>query len=222
MGYDIHIHAEHKQANGTWSLALGMEENRYYFLGDTKKDPDEGDRLYPAFIPKEAADVPRNSELFCILAIPVFTMRVAEGNCYKSIAPLRGLPPDMSPELRAFANLWDDEYDCMYPTWLLLSEVLNFPWSEKTILREAMVDSRVAPLFRGEGYPHSWEPRRGFPLEDWPEDIERGYAGSLADGVKVQWVETYLDVGQHFLESIEPLRALGNIENTRLVFWFDG
>lgn len=133
---------------------------------------------------------------------------------------------------------WEGEE--LSPSWLYLSEVLQFDWQGKVLQVEAMVDARAAHLF---------EPDKPFPFDKWPEDIPMLYAyvknGVIGgwsvklpfdkwdkwyenipmlekNGVTVNWSDTYLTlVGDGVFEQFEALKQFGHPSDIRLVFWFD-
>ena len=226
MGTDITAYAERRQPDGSWVLVNGLRPNTSYFLGGAERYSEEENDPWPPLIPVEAFDMVRNYELFAILANVRNGIRTAGGVHFECISLPRGLPEDLSLELRKFTNLLEDGNHSH--TWMLLEEILTFSWKEKSVLREAMVDSRVAHLFGYEQNSSSkqkWQspdqPRAGFPFREWPEEIRISYATYLRDGVTVQWLETYEEIAGDFFELLEPLSALGDPADTRLVFWFD-
>ncbi|HVK02034.1 MAG TPA: hypothetical protein VM490_01030 [Armatimonadaceae bacterium] len=201
----------------------------YYFARDeflSDEDFDEGAAPWPPLVPAEPFDLGRNYPLFAILANVLNRHHTAGGANFEYISLPRGLPENLSPELRQFVDLWEDSFRS--PSWLLLEELLNFPWQEKVIVREGMVDPHVAHLFgyRRTYFPWPrWQPPRtprvGFPWAEWPEDIQISYSAIRVEGVTVRWLETYNEAAGDFLEVLEPLRASGDPGNIRLVFWFD-
>lgn len=151
----------------------------------------------------------RNYELFAILAdVRNPTGRTADNRSFETIVSPRGLPADLSAELRDYTK----DGDICSPSWLLLSEILQFDWYGKVMCHEAMVDACVAHLFE-EGKP--------FPFDRWPLDIETSYAIYMLDGVTVRWTETYANSAtKHFMEFLERLKQQGEPSQIRLVFWF--
>jgi hypothetical protein len=96
--------------------------------------------------------------------------------------------------------------------WLTLRELLEFNWDGKSILRTAVVDPAIAPLF-------------GSGTGPFPKGQIQG-AYSLAEdgpGTRVSWVDSYRDaVGSVFLTDLfETLSRFGLPDDVRIVFSFD-
>jgi hypothetical protein len=202
MGTDIHLYAEIR-VQGDWRPIGGMEQNSICFMDEDTP---------PLYKPIEVYDT-RNRSLFAILADvhnPPFFITLNNAKL-DVIAPPRGLPSDLSPGVKQWANWWREE---MFGAgWLHLSEVLDFDWHGKTMRFEAMVDSQVAHLF------HEDEP---FPYKQWIEGVQISYARYMADGVTVRWISTYAEaVGLDVLEIMHGLTQHGKPSDIRLVFWFD-
>lgn len=202
MGTDIFIYAE-VERNGVWHLAGDMEKNPEYYPEDKPEA-----QLYK---PVEVYDW-RNYNLFGVLAdVRNPNGRTLDNQKFGVIASPRGLPKDLSSEIQSWLKDWESEY--FGPSWLLLSEILEFEWHSKIMRYEAMVDARVAHLFE-EGKP--------FPFKSWPKDIQVGYGGYLGDGVSVRWTDTYAAaVGEDFLQIMNQLKQFGEPSHVRLVFWFN-
>lgn len=202
MGTDISLYAEVKR-DGVWHLIGGLEENPEYY-------PEENSQAQ-RFKPISIYDV-RNYNLFAILAdVRNPNARTLNGQKFEVIAPTRGLPEDLCPEIRHWSEGWRGEL--FSPSWLSLSEILRFDWHRKRMHFQAMVDARVAPLF---------QPNKPFPLKSWPKDIPIGYGAYLKDGVTVCWADTYAaSVGEPFLNAMEGLKTDEKPSRLRLVFWFD-
>ena len=125
------------------------------------------------------------------------------------IAPLRGLPANLSPEIQAWRRYFDE--DNPPGGWLLLKEILAFPW-DRARRKEAMVSQRVAPLFA---------PDKPFPYGQWPADERLSYSAYHRDGATVQWTETYRESAGSFLTDIAvPLSQRHPLSVIRFVFWF--
>jgi len=127
---------------------------------------------------------------------------------HESLGPPRGLPADVSPEVRA--KLIGDSEDTFNrdESWLGLGELLGFDWEAPAIQR-AMVSAHAAKWFGSRNDP--------FPA-DLPSD-ER-YAGWCEDGVRVAWsVPHRALVGERFFAQLRRLEQLAAGEDTRLVLW---
>ena len=203
MGTDINMYAEQRR-DGQWRLLGPMEENHEFF---TDEDPDGA-----PYKPVEVYD-PRNSALFAILA-DVRNPRFGEAP-YECIAPLRGLPDDLSPEVAAWANYGDDAQD---GSWLTLRELLAFDWYGKFHQHTHWVDERIAHLFA----PNRPFPQR--PVEMSEVEFIRYvyYTAPDRKGAQVYWTDTYADAaGPAFMQGvIGALQEAGDPDDMRIVFWF--
>jgi hypothetical protein len=201
MGTDILMYLERRISEG-WQFAGLMEENTQPLT--------EAEEIEPAIRPVPLYSL-RNSALFAILGNP-WENPAWSTEYYEVIAPLRGLPPDLSPELRTWSGYWYYE-DTIRGSWLQPQELLTFDWT-KTLRKRAMVDKRVAHLF-GNG-------RRQFPHKRWTSHIPVSYATYMRDGREVTWVETYAEsAGIVFMETVETaLRHERDPGSVRVVFWF--
>jgi hypothetical protein len=187
------MYAEIKR-NGEWHLLGVMEDNIDY----VPEDNPNAQRRRPIELYEN-----RDYNLFDILAL--------DGERFEVIAPKRGLPNDLGSELLNWVKDWDD--GVQNPSWLLLSEIMQFDWNGKFMSYQAMVDPRVAHLFK-EGKP--------FPYAEWPKDVQMGYAGYMKGGVMVQWTDTYAaSVGRNFFDLVNNLAEHGDPSEIRLVFWFE-
>lgn len=213
MGTDIYLYAEIKK-DGAWHLLGELKENREYYPEDNpNSQPLNPVELYNG----------RNYDLFSILAdVRNPNGKTLDNKPFDVIAPPRGLPEDLSAEIRNWLKNWEYEDDdesgvgssgVGSPSWLLLSEVLQFDWDGKVMHYEAMVDARVARLF---------EESKPFPYSKWPKEIPISYSTYQRDGVIVRWTDTYADsVGKDFMELLNTLKQHGEPSQIRLVFWFE-
>src|SRR6185436_2449862 len=135
MGIDVYMYAECR-AGGGWTLCEPLTAERYVSL------PGELPDGYLAPAPLYAV---RNYPLFAILA--GITNRTNSVSPYDVLGPRRGLPSDLSPELRD----WSARFGVIdAPSWFLLGELERFPWRDRRIRKQAMVDVSVAGRF-GDG-----------------------------------------------------------------------
>lgn len=196
MGTDIRIYAE-QYVNGHWQFIGEMIENTYHSY-----DPEHE----PLYYPKDLYDT-RNYSLFAILA----DVRNHEG--YECIAPPRGLPDGLSPEIEN----WFEHYqeDAFSASWFTLEELVHFDWHGKRIQIYAMVDERVTHLFH---------PEHGFPFRDWPAGIQCSYSTTAPEAPysNANWTETYAEAaGLDFLELLDTFsQQYGVSKDVRFVFWF--
>src|SRR6476469_9400658 len=140
MGTDIWMYAE-RRVGDHWELASPMEDNELF---DAKDPEDE-----PPYKPGEIYDG-RDYALFAILADVRNPAYSAEN--YECISLPQGLHPDLSPELREWAEYFEvgDPMGGHDPGWLTLQEILDFDWHGKIILKKAVVDEAVRHLFHAD------------------------------------------------------------------------
>ena len=239
MGCDIHLRVEKREGNG-WVPAETMIPNKYYEPG--------GDE--PETIPKRFYDS-RNYDLFAILA-DVRNGRgfggCDTGDGFTPIAPCRSLPDDVSESVKAEAHGWG--VDGHSHSWLLLSEILAFDWTQTTKQRGWVNGIEAEQWFRmrewdirpesycdgvsGGGVKHiSIEEMESHITEikakyftpqtrDW-EGFEKEVASELGHTyAQAEWEIDYARCCQKFWWSTIPkLLRVGRPENVRLVFWFD-
>ena len=193
MGIDIEIYGELFDGE-RWRPADPLVENEDH-------DPEEEDHpIYSKLRPQGLYHV-RNRDLFSILT--------------ETIAPYRGLPADLSPEISDFERPRHDE-GLFGHSWLGLDELLAFDWKDQVFQRVAMVDPSVTHLFEGNPL--------GFPWERWPKGKTISYSLWMRDGVSVRWRETpEQTAGTDFMEGVvSKLKTLGPSNRVRIVFWFNG
>jgi len=119
---------------------------------------------------------------------------LADVRNYSAVPPIseeRGLPVDVSPDVRDDYLEWDT--DAHTPSWLLVSELVEFDYSQE------MNDRRVT---RQVG----------------PKSFDGGVTGSPEEGT----VMTYREfLGSWYEREIERLANFGDPARLRVVFWFD-
>ncbi len=198
MGIDIALFAEEQRVDG-WHFLGTMAPNPYPMT--------EAEEIEPAWRPVNLYDS-RNRALFHLLGFE--GLGVHEAQPLPMIAPLRRLPHNLSPDIQAWRQYFDVD---ALGSWLLLSEVLAFPWQQAR-RKEAMVSRRAAPLFA--------DPTAAFPFDRWPADEQLSYSQYKRGGVTVQWTETYAESAGSFLTDLAiPLRQRHPLSVIRFVFWFD-
>ena len=120
MGIDINLFAE------TWVCADG----KMLWVHQRPTDPDHLKRL--TWDDLESGPVPilndRNYEVFSMLADLRNKRDYRE--VIPAIAPARGLPPDVSPEVIGYFQTMRG----YSPSWLLLSELLAYDWDQPVAL----------------------------------------------------------------------------------------
>lgn len=227
MGTDIHMYAEVREPGGPWRKVGKVFQSSMY---------DKTDNYFSAerFLHTDQPYDGRNYNLFAILA----SVRNGSGFAgvttsggFNPISEPRGLPDDLSDELKAEPDL-DDESDDPQVwlgdhsfSWLTLREMLDFDWSQQVRLCGVI----------------SWEQYREYRKGTRPEN---GWCGAISGGgnytieqaeaellteppppkcnVRVWWKETYREsVGPCWFEAMDSLAKLGEAENVRIVFGFD-
>jgi hypothetical protein len=141
MGCDIHFYVE-RRVNGVWQTADTWEP--------------EGDSLHVDY--KKAFYHSRNYDLFSILADVRNGHGFAGVKTGEDFIPMfapRGVPDDACPEYKAEIQSWGG--DAHSASWVSLSEILSYDWTEKTI-KQGWVDVTEWARARdnnGEG-PEGW------------------------------------------------------------------
>ncbi|WP_165067362.1 hypothetical protein [Paludisphaera rhizosphaerae] len=182
--------------NETWVFPGGMEANPEYYPEDDE----------PEFRP-HALFESSIKELTAILNGSNTTIRSNEP--YASVTPRRGLPSDLSEPLEKWLRRYE-HVNGFNANWFTLAESNTFGWESRLMKRQAMVDPRVAELFRG--CP------RGFPFERWPRDLPISYSSWHRGGVEVEWTESYAEIVPDFYkEAIPRLAMLGPPDRVRMV-----
>jgi hypothetical protein len=192
MGTDISMYVE-IESNGTWQLLTEQDENT-------------------ELQQREVYYGRQNYRLFAILANlrnpPIWG--IVDDKPFDFIASTRGLPKDLSPELRDLSRAGDDN-DVYSPSWLLLAEVLEFDWDGKVMIHQDLVDPALVHLF---------EESKPFPFDKLPQDMSMNYNFYPGDGVIVRWTETYAESAEDFMEFLDSLKKYRKPSQIRLVFWF--
>lgn len=164
------------------------------------------DEAYP-FAVEPLFDISQR-EMAAILADRCNPIRSVEP--YIPIVSPRGLPQDLSEPLALYLRPFKEE-DGFTFNWFTVAEVLKFELHNRTMKRQAFVHKDVAHLF--EGCP------TGFPLAEWPEEIQVGYAAYMANGIEVEWIESYADIINSFSALIPKLMEMGSPEAVRLIVY---
>ena len=207
MGTDIHMYIEVLeciQEKLKWVNADDWRINRYHL-----KYPSEDTQKFKV----EHIYSNRNYGVFAILA----DMRNDDG--WDPISQPRGLPPDLSEEVKAIWDL-DGEHT---PSWLTLREILAYDWT-KTVNRTRMVSKETAEAYRKDGtLPTSWC--------GWTNQESYEY---------LTWQTALTEIADDFLKTVIPrlkkeaqgLRKWDRetrkyepeenyYDHVRIVFWFD-
>jgi hypothetical protein len=106
------------------------------------------------------------------------------------IAQPRGLPDDVSPELRDTS----DNYDFHSHSWLTLAELMTYDY-DRTFWNRRVMKLTADGILDG---------------------------AALAEEGEGRTVSLREFLGDHFFEQLQTLAELGDPEDVRIVFWFDG
>lgn len=233
MGTDIHLYVERRNGAG-WKSCDVWEDDEYE---PGQKTVPYGKHFYDA----------RNYDTFAILA-DVRNGRgfagVDTGDGFIPISEPRGLPDDLSPELRAEADAGLDHT----PSWLTVRELLEYDWTRVTTKRgwvNGPEYAEWASYQKGRGLgPRSWSGGvAGGNVEHLDEtemaarvaNIRELFKGQTHEAMQqalrdrlgskyclVSWQIPYYRAASSFLSECLPrLWQLGKPEDVRIVFWFD-
>ena len=210
MGCDIHLYVERKVPAIGW-VSLGEPEAL-------------GGRNYNVF--SVLANV-RNGYGFA---------GVPTGSGYKPISEPRGLPDDVTEEVKAASDRWD--CDGHSHSWLTLREILEYDYSQETT-HQGVIPFEVFKDF--DERRTRWGGDRADYMEppSWSGSVFGGgtftipdtearrliASGSVATDtsrihVRTTWKRKYLDDMQRFLVNLLAYIKYG-LDDVRLVFWFD-
>jgi hypothetical protein len=241
MGCDIHLYVEVKTPEG-WRSADKWTTNTEDY-DEPHTDVDYDDRFYRD----------RNYDLFAILAGVRDERGFAgcdTGAGFNPIAPERGLPSDVSPNVQKASDQWD--CDGHSHSWLTVAELLEYDWTQTTTLR-GWVDAKSFAEWSRWARKHGEMPEsycggvsgynvRHITEQEMQEKIEairkeleeRGVPGwcrefEAAVGTrlngyycKFEHPQAYYQCARRFWSDCIPrLLRLGKPEDVRIVFWFD-
>ena len=123
--------------------------------------------------------------------------------CYE-LAPERGFPPDLSPELRDWVSFLRTMAEIEHASWVYVAELIAFDWHNTFDQKQWWEDDVPARLF-----PFSqWPPPQGSTLPAPP----------TAEELRV----SYAQRARSFLLDVLPrLQAMGDPLDVRVVFFCD-
>lgn len=233
MGTDIHLYVERREGD-RWVTCDTWEPGEY--------DPHVMTVPYGKHFYHN-----RCYDLFAILADVRNGRGFAgtdTGDGFVPIALPRGLPDDMSPELRQEVETYLEHT----PSWLLLAELMAYDWTQVTTKRGYVNGTQFDDwngYRREDGYgPHEWcggvggggtqiiaedemvkrvrEHNELFKDMPWNER-KQGLVDKLGcTYTQVSWTISYYRAANEFLsETLPRLWRLGKPEDVRIVFWFD-
>ncbi|MEZ6129021.1 MAG: hypothetical protein R3C59_10080 [Planctomycetaceae bacterium] len=195
-----------KHVDGKWSILTDESGDREFFYFGAE----------------------RNYELYEILCGTVEPETGLTSRGFEPIAPLRGVPDDYPP-------LPDNRNDDGH-SWLLLKELIDFPWEEKQRHWEGFANAENFRLFLEGGrfrfsptkprHPYSPVP---FPKPEWRVvsndemfDLICGWE-PVPDNVftPIEFDRTYYSSAPYIrLNTIPMLLEHGTPEQIRILFWF--
>ena len=214
MGCDIHFYVEVLDEGGLWihhnwreDCYNRDEDGRIIYYQDEEED---GIRVWPSMdydkYFKHPLYVGRNYDLFAILANVRNGYGFAgcdTGDGFNPISEPRGLPYDVSPEIREESDYYG--IDGHSHTWFTIQELLDYDWDQVAILRGVVTVEQAEEYRRSGKKPETY---CGWTNAPGHEQIE--------------WEEKYRDCVSHFYNSIlSELKKLGDPDKVRIVFWFD-
>jgi hypothetical protein len=166
-------------------------------------------------VPVEVTEISRPYQLFAALAgVCQDNLRRTKYAVVEPIAEPRGFPEDLN---EFYKEYFATCVGCHFGhSWLKLQEIINYDWDGQYVKQRAYVKTQYAPLFPGD---------RGFPA-DMP--VGESIYFILPNGkqepgtTEVSWVTSYRDYVEHSEAFIEELLELGEPNEIRIVFWFEG
>jgi hypothetical protein len=228
MGCDIHSYAE-KKVNGKWEMIKKAFPNPYYQEGKENKIDEDGYEWNPQFTDQPYKG--RNYDLFGILA-DVRNGRgfagIKTGEGFSPIAEPKGLPEDVSPEIKKESDGWNG--DGHSHSYFTLKELQDYDWMQTTksygtvTLEEykKFKETKIPPDYYCGGVSG------GSVINLTNKEMDKAIAeNSFIKGyeyyTRIGWETTYKDaVGKYFFETtMENLKKIAPPEDVRIVFWFD-
>lgn len=217
MGCDIHIHVEFKrdmyicsdadnkpQYEKRWLCGDYFKVNPYYTEGN---DDGEKPLVLVGFCDN------RNYSRFAVLA----DVRNYGSTAY--IAEPRGLPDDVTAEVKEDSDYWD--VDGHSHSYFTLKELLDFQKDIKPLKYRGMISPEAQKALDESGtLPDTWcqwTTMPGWAFREWED--ENTVLLPLIDALKTRADELHVIWG--WLWDKEPERAYKLSENIRIVFWFD-
>ncbi|MEC0035902.1 hypothetical protein P4L29_15740 [Bacillus cereus] len=204
MGCDIHAYVEvkrypyqdEKRENGVWINADKWTVNQEQVLHpeDDQRHMiiDYDDHIYKG----------RNYYLFATLA------NVRNGKGFTPISEPKGLPVDVSPEMKKISDYWDR--DGHSHSYLTLKELLSFNWDEVIEAAEFYGSEERAREMLGEKITRIIPELLGVTV----------YYNTTIRGTMSGFMET-IDKLKGFLKDHDHPYWKTTEEDIRLVFWFD-
>ena len=233
MGCDIHFYVE-KKAEGKWinSQKVAIEHD-----DDTIPDVPYEDRIYSG----------RNYSLFGILANVRNGSDFAgcdTGNAFIPISEPKGLPDDVSEEVKAISDGW--EPDCPSHSYHTLRDLLDYDWTQMATQRGWVTAQGYFDYINQSSYNENEAPSEycggafgkdirhidAMVMESEVEAVSSQHENyhnkrdAVAKELKdtyclLEWKLPYYKTCRRFLsDTIPQLLRLGSPEDVRIVFWF--
>lgn len=203
MGTDIHLEVERRAGDG-WQYVPHVERDCWSCALDAERASKDAGKPVPVSFKKdcfwchgtgrhrEQFYHDRSYSVFAILAGVRNGVGFAgcdTGDPFVPISEPRGLPADMSFELRRRLKAdYDDDDDWVSLgdhsfSWLTLDEVLAYDW-DQTTKKRGWVDAWNFELFRRNGKPDSWSGGIGGP---GIEHVSNAHVARLIDSGDIRW-----------------------------------
>lgn len=155
---------------------------------------------------------------------------ISTGDGFNPIAEVRGLPEDVSMEIKRENDYWS--CDAHSHSYFTLKELLEYDWDQRTIHRGIIDEREYARMLATKSpSPMYWAGTTCGP------DVEQISLADMLDLIngkfqrdpnkryvaEFEWGETYHEaVGADYLEELcTELAQYGKPEDVRIVFWFD-
>ncbi len=238
MGCDIHIYVEKKHVHYKTKKPVWINADKWTVNPDNALYQEEGaNRFHIDY--HDAIYSGRNYDLFSILADVRNGYGFAgcdTGDGFNPIAMPKGLPDDVSPEVKELSDDWG--CDGHSHSFFTLKELLDYNWQQATTHR-GWVDEETYKQFKetGNPYPSSGGVSGHMVMHLSNDEMDRLIGGTLTREAgkhyytQIQWQETYAECCKEFIEKTIPkLKELAKIspykedidpESVRIVFWFD-
>ena len=209
MGCDIHLYTERKitiDNKEKWFCCDHFKFNPYY----DKDNPDDGEQEYEFISIYDE----RNYEAFSVLA---------DVRNYYNIKPLdepRGLPEDVSDIVRKESHRWGT--DGHSHSWFTARELFVYKSTNPYKKHTGMVSSEQMKRYDKCGIAPNewcrWTNNKDYEFMSWK--TPGSYLDRLVEAVKKKMEEEFW-IWDSLSEEEKKKRLIENMDNFRIVFWFD-
>ena len=167
-------------------------------------------------VPVEVTEIGRPYKLFAALAgICQDNLRLTMYAVIEPISEPRGFPENMSDFYKK--HFAESAIGCCFEhSWLLVQEIIDYDWDGQYVKQWAYVKNQYARLFHGDSaFPIDFPQGESlyFVLPNWKQE---------SGTTEVSWVTSYREYVGCSEEFIKALLQLGNPNEVRIVFWFEG